>query len=565
MGKLSKICIASALQLCMVVTICVTAAATIATSVQIDHVLKGRAFGSRNSTDISKKIAFGPDGAIYIAGTTNPQDIEQDPWGDTEAGDKTGKTDVFIAKVTPRGDLLWVRRTGSKEDDSLGDLKVFGDALYICGSTGGDIGHRINGSSDAFVVKMTLNGDLAWRRPFQFGSAGEDVCNALVVNKAVYVAGSTSGILFGDSKPVAGSVHHYIARLDEDRDSPAGLKLVKGRQRNAYSSSSANALGMSLDKVYFLSVNWDVSVGSKERVTTYINIVDEETVLLHRLQVLTTNEVGSFRGIDMHVVNETGEAYVVGISSFGNNSETYYAMKFNPHLQNSSTGIEWSTFLGHVSMDVPLDLQQPSIVADQSRNRVYVAGTEEGVFDDGDIYSGVVLIPFFKLDMETGVVVEKWDRTTDLAEGREEILDISLNSEGDVFFTGVTSTEMDSLPNAWVGSFGSSALLSNSANVDSFATSTDLKMEARTMARQFNDESYKGWILWACGISIITLLLGLMFFIRRKRQESRPGLVQGDNVWNTRPSWKSMPSGRQVYEVTAEQKSWKGGGGRIGI
>lgn len=526
-------------------------------TLQIDHVLKGRAFGSTNSTEISRRIVIDDDGALYIAGTTKPEDNQQDPWGDTEPGDKTGKTDLFVAKISPTGDLLWVRRTGSQEDDTLGDMKIFNNALYLCGSTGGDLGHRINGSSDAFVTKINLNGDWAWRQPFQFGSAGEDACHALTVGKAVYVAGSTSGIMFGGIKPAAGSVHHFIAKLDEDDDLPSGLRLARGRQRNAYSSSSANSIGISLNKVIFLSMNWDVSVGSKERVTTYVNFADEETVLLHRLHILKTDDVGSFRGLDLFVVNETGHVYVVGISSLGDNRDGYYAMKFNPDLQGNLGGIEWSTFLGYRSNDAPLDLQQPSIAVDPSRGNVYVTGTEDGIFDNGDVYSGIVLVPFFKLDMDTGNLIEKWDRSTNLANGKQEILDIAINGDGDVFFTGVSSTPRSN-SNALVGSFGSPLFSSHSEDVEAIGSSAELNEDPQELFRSQVHASDKGWIIWGCAVSFISLIAIYACCLRRRRQECRPGFVLQEDVWQEGGQvYEPIPS-KPVYQMSSTNRTWGG-------
>lgn len=85
---------------------------------EIEHVHRSRMYGGLNSNDVASRIGIHSEsGAILIAGTTGAHLKASEAWGefDTEYSNSnrsesdTG-TDIFLAKLTPDGDLQWVRR-----------------------------------------------------------------------------------------------------------------------------------------------------------------------------------------------------------------------------------------------------------------------------------------------------------------------------------------------------------------------------------------------------------------------------------------------------------------------
>lgn len=429
------------------------------TTVHINHAHKGRAYGSHNSVEVAHRIAVDSNGFLYIAGNTSPLNADHDPWGDVDAGEVTGKTDTFIAKLTPSGILLWVRRTGSTEDDHLGDLKVVDEGIYFCGSTAGSFGRSVNGSADVFIMKMSSEGEWIWRRPFILGSRGHDICHSMTVDGAVYAVGSTSDTMFGDAVPINGSVHQFIARLEEREGLQEGLKLIKGRQRVGFGSSSAVAVGTTADSVYFMSLDWDTAGGSEERVTTYLNIADKDALILHRLQVLKPDGADSFRGVAMDVVYNSGVVFIVGVSTFEDGREGYYIMKYSPEVQDNVGGIAWSKFLGYRSPEVPLNQQRLGVAVDPAAGRLFVTGVEDGLYEDGE-YGGAVLVPVFILDTQEGLIIEQWNRWTDIGREQQEITDVAVNIDGTGLLTGAWSTGPESYSKAWIATLGSRSLVS---------------------------------------------------------------------------------------------------------
>ena len=94
-------------------------------------------------------------GNIYISGTTD---------GALGAAN-AGRDDVFLAKYSAAGDLLWIRQFGTAGIDFCGGVAVDAQGdLYICGSTYGDLGGVSLGEADAFVGKCDGEGNLLWLR-----------------------------------------------------------------------------------------------------------------------------------------------------------------------------------------------------------------------------------------------------------------------------------------------------------------------------------------------------------------------------------------------------------------
>lgn len=426
--------------------------------VHVTHVFKGRAFGSPSSSDIAKRIAVGTDGSLYIGGITTPRNGE-DPWGKVDAGELTGKKDIFVAKVSSSGNLVWVTRTGSVEDDELNDMKMVNNSLYICGSTEGDFGQKINGSADAFVMKVSLDGKKMWKTPYQYGSSGRDECNSLDVDSrsgAIFMGGSTDGDIFGRKINEGNKgLQQYVARLDEVKDKASEFAL-RGHQRGCYGNCSGDALAVVQDYVYLMSTSWKDDEADKDRSTTYLNIMDQNSMRLHSLHSLKCAEGYSFRGVRMDTVNESGDAVFVGMAGPVKGSKSvYHVMRFSSTDKNGEGGIQWDTTLGEKYAVAYMHVQEPSVVVDMGNDQVYVAGTEERTFlDEKDGDFGVVSAPFFKLSMRNGTVEQRWHRTTSVQEGLQEVTDMAIDGGGGVVYTGAWHLGGTQSANALIGSFG---------------------------------------------------------------------------------------------------------------
>lgn len=113
-----------------------------------------------------------------------------------------GGSDGFLAKYSATGSLLWSRRFGGPQDETVSDLAL--DAagnLYVSGGfqgiAGFDAANSVvlasSGGEDGFVAKFSPGGTLVWAR--RFGGAGLDQVSALSVTGGgdVFAAGQFTG------------------------------------------------------------------------------------------------------------------------------------------------------------------------------------------------------------------------------------------------------------------------------------------------------------------------------------------------------------------------------------
>ncbi|CDF34625.1 unnamed protein product [Chondrus crispus] len=430
-----------------------------ATAVLITQALRGKVFGSPDSNDVAKQIVVGADGSMYVAGVSTPSRPGGQAWGDPEAGDVLGNTDIFLAKFTASTELAWVKRTGSAGEDVVNDLVMAGEALYLCGATTGNLAMDPRGSSDAFVMKFTVDGAKAWRHPFQFGSNRNDSCNALSVDRnsmKIYVTGSTMGILFGSIQPRNTTTHHFLASFSEIQNNETlGLQLIQGRQTASSGNSSGDAIAIGNNHVLLMTTEWE-DVRKRYRTVTYLRELSLDTLLDRKLHMIKSLDEGSFRATGMAAVNMSGDVFFVGTTNLDTNKTEYHALKYSLKNDDAKSSSMWTQRIGSVASNVKMPTQTPCIVADEANDVVYVAGVEDGYLPNEN--SSVVISPLIMLRMDNGEVAQRWHRSTTIAFDKEEITDIAFDLEKGAVYTGTWDGGVELLSNALVGSFGSRAL-----------------------------------------------------------------------------------------------------------
>ncbi len=99
-------------------------------------------------------------GILYVAGWTGgnmPGGLER-----PSENPSSGGTDIFLAKVTDRGTIQWIKQEGTAgEDYAAGVATDSSGRIYVAGSTNGSIDGETNpgGYSDAFVMQFSSYGD----------------------------------------------------------------------------------------------------------------------------------------------------------------------------------------------------------------------------------------------------------------------------------------------------------------------------------------------------------------------------------------------------------------------
>jgi enterochelin esterase-like enzyme len=170
-------------------------------------------FGDPAEADRAYALAVAGDDSIYVGGYTRGALNGQN------AGDK----DIFLARVSPAGEIEWVEQFGGAGEDKGLSLAVDGDMVYLSGVAGsGTALSTPVGDLDAFLAAYTAGGEQVWVR--QFGSAGwDEATGVFAANGIVYVTGF-AGDDFGEHT-LAGDKDTLVAAFDSAGD-PLWTDLV---------------------------------------------------------------------------------------------------------------------------------------------------------------------------------------------------------------------------------------------------------------------------------------------------------------------------------------------------
>jgi hypothetical protein len=114
--------------------------------------------------DSVRGVAVGNDGSIYVAGYFEG-DID---FGGT-IGKKTsaGKSDAFLVKLTADGKIAWAQTWGAARDDLANAVAVRGDKIVVTGSfldelKVGTFDKKANGSDDLYIAAFAADGNVDW-------------------------------------------------------------------------------------------------------------------------------------------------------------------------------------------------------------------------------------------------------------------------------------------------------------------------------------------------------------------------------------------------------------------
>jgi len=164
-------------------------------------------FGS-NLDDIGRGLAFDSSGNVLITGSTG---------GSMPGNTSFGGLDVFLAKFSSSGILLFIGQFGSNLDDIGYGIAVDSSGnVLMTGAAGGSMpGNTSFGGVDVFLARSDTSGVL---RIQQFGSNLDDIGYGLAIDSSasVFITGSTGGILGVNSK---GQLDAFLVKFNS-----AGVK-----------------------------------------------------------------------------------------------------------------------------------------------------------------------------------------------------------------------------------------------------------------------------------------------------------------------------------------------------
>lgn len=186
--------------------------------------------------DVVNDIAFDPSGNLIVVGSFERR-ARFDPSSRTKFVDPLGRSDAFVAKYSPSGQLQWVSSFGSDTAKQFEIESAFGVAtdasgnIFVGGAFAGEAdfdpragkSNRLwieaEGGTDAFTAKLNPNGTLNWVRT----QGGEDFDGIRDVALAPYGGVYSVGYFEeeADVDPTTGVQLFKATPIDDDDDAVA--------------------------------------------------------------------------------------------------------------------------------------------------------------------------------------------------------------------------------------------------------------------------------------------------------------------------------------------------------
>jgi len=208
------------------------------------NIIWSRSAGG-NSYDTGGGVSIDINGNVYITGYFN----NASQFGSMVVN-SSGGDDIFVAKYSNTGNLIWVSRTYGAGVYDLGlKIRTFNDKVYLVGQFEDviTIGSQIFSSfglSDGFVSMLDSSGSFLWTK--QLGGQGSDRLTDLNVvnNNNVFIAGWCNGIAVFDNVIVStGNNQNGIICLLDASGNLVNYKLASGNGNNLFNSIAVQQLG----------------------------------------------------------------------------------------------------------------------------------------------------------------------------------------------------------------------------------------------------------------------------------------------------------------------------------
>jgi hypothetical protein len=157
-------------------------------------IIWDKTFGGDES-ELLAGLAIDDDENIYVSGSS---------WSGISF-DKTeasyGWDDIWIVKLDSNGNVLWDKTIGGDQSETLGDLLIDGNSLYVLANSKSGISglkSEINfGQTDYWLTKMDLNGNIVWDKTYGGDWFDNASTLSLTLDKQIIISGESGSDLSG--------------------------------------------------------------------------------------------------------------------------------------------------------------------------------------------------------------------------------------------------------------------------------------------------------------------------------------------------------------------------------
>ena len=237
-------------------------------------------------------------GNVYVIGQFQGT-VDVDPGPGTNQITSNGSGDVFLIKLDPMGNLVWVRMFGSSGHDEGESISLDKwQNIYLCGffrdtvdfGPGSGVSNLVSAAGiDAFMVKFSPSGQLKWAK--SFGGPQNDFAKSVA-----------NGTLQGDLY-VCGYFHGTC-----DFDPGVGTQILT-------SLGSADIFVSKLDTAGNLV--WVKSMGGKSHDYGFDLGLDSSEDIYFGGSFYDTTDLDPGTGISQHISNGFSDMYIAKLSSAG--------------------------------------------------------------------------------------------------------------------------------------------------------------------------------------------------------------------------------------------------------
>ncbi len=176
--------------------------------------------------EFANSIRATPDSGFVLVATASSDNFE--------VRDNHGKSDMLVVKLTKDGEIAWKRALGGDRSESGNAIQLTADGGYIvAGGTYSEYGQVSgnHGGYDFWLVKLTAEGEIEWQKCF--GGSGDEIAfSILQTQDNGYIVAGTTTSKDGDVSENNGKKDYWIVKLNEELE--IEWERSFGGQRNDY-------------------------------------------------------------------------------------------------------------------------------------------------------------------------------------------------------------------------------------------------------------------------------------------------------------------------------------------